>query len=217
VSQWSWNDLPGRLIVVSGLSGSGKSTLVRQLLAHDELKVRLSVSATTRPARPNECDGRDYFFMDREAFETARKRGEFLESAEVYGNQYGTPILTVRQALAEGWCVILEIDVQGALLARQRVPAALLIFIDVPSLEVLEARLRSRATDNEATIQKRLATSRWELEQAAHYDVRVLNDSLERAEHDLVSILIQHGCRRPGPHPQAGNSPAASGPGASAG
>ena len=110
-----WDRLPGRLVVVSGPSGSGKSTLVRRVLARPEVAVRLSVSATTRAPRPGEEPGRDYFFLSREAFEEARDRGEFLERAEVHGNLYGTPAGPVRADLEAGRCVLLEIDVQGAL------------------------------------------------------------------------------------------------------
>jgi guanylate kinase len=199
VPEERWDDLPGRLIVVSGPSGSGKSTLVRRVVARPEIRARLSVSATTRPIRPGEQEGRDYFFLSRPAFESARDRGEFLEWAQVYGNLYGTPAGPVHDALADGWCVVLEIDVQGALQVRKRVPSALLVFIDVPSLEVLEARLRARATDDEATIRRRLANARAELEQASLYDLRVINDDLDRAEQELATIVMQHGCRTPVP------------------
>jgi guanylate kinase len=207
--------LSGRLVVVSGPSGSGKSTLLRRVVARPELRVRLSVSATTRPARPGERHAEDYFFLTREAFEQARDRGEFLEWAEVHGNCYGTPAAPVREALEAGWCVILEIDVQGAMQVRQRVPAAFLVFIDVPSFEALETRLRARATDDEATIQRRLATARWEIEQAGHYDDRVLNGELDQAENDLVSVLVQHGCQRE--RLPCTNTPATLGPGAQGG
>lgn len=198
-------NMPGRLIVVSGPSGSGKSTLVRRLLRHSELKLRLSVSATTRKPRPGEVHGKDYYFLTRPEFEAGRHRGEFLEWAEVHGNLYGTPLEPVRQSLQDGWCVILEIDVQGALLVRKSLPDALLIFIDVPGIAALEARLRARATDDEATIVRRLEAARRELEQADHYDVRVLNETLDQAETDLVALLIQHGCQAGGP--AAGRAP----------
>lgn len=189
-----WAQLPGRLIVVSGPSGSGKSTLVQRALGRPEVRARLSVSATTRKARPGELHGREYLFVSREAFEEERARGQFLESAEVHGNLYGTPSGPVRAALATGDCVLLEIDVQGALLVRQRVPSAFLVFINVPSFAELEARLRSRATDDESTIARRLAAARWELEQAPRYDCQVMNRDLDQAVDDLVALLVQHGC-----------------------
>jgi guanylate kinase len=189
-----WSTLPGRLIVVSGPSGSGKSTLVRRALGRPGVRARLSVSATTRPPRPGEEAGRDYFFLSRESFEEGRAQGDFLESAEVHGHLYGTPAEPVHQALAAGECVLLEIDVQGALLVRRRVPAAVLAFVNVPSFAELEARLRARATDSEATIQRRLANARRELEQASLYDHQLMNHEIDRAVDDLVALLIQHGC-----------------------
>ena len=189
-----WDDLPGRLVVVSGPSGSGKSTLVRRVLARPEVGARLSISATTRAPRPGEEPGRDYFFLSREAFEEARARGEFLETAEVHGNLYGTPAGPVRADLEAGRCVLLEIDVQGALIVRERVPSALLIFIHAPSLTELEGRLRARATDDEATITRRLVNARRELEETKRYDKHVMNENLDQAVEDFVMLLIQNGC-----------------------
>ena len=189
-----WDDLPGRLVVVSGPSGSGKSTLVRRVLARPEVRARLSISATTRAPRPGEESGRDYFFLSREGFEDARARGEFLETAEVHGNLYGTPAGPVRADLEAGRCVLLEIDVQGGLIVRERVPSALLVFIHAPSLDELEGRLRSRATEDEATIARRLANARRELEQTTRYDKQVINANLDRAVEDFVTLLIHHGC-----------------------
>ena len=189
-----WEKLPGRLIVVSGASGSGKSTLVRLALRRPEVKARLSISATTRAPRPGEENGREYFFLSRPEFEAQRERGQFLESAEVHGNLYGTPAAPVRERLARGECVILEIDVQGALLVKERVPSALLIFVNVPSFAILESRLRDRATDSEETIARRLANARWELEQVHRYDFQLMNSELDQAVDDLVALLVQHGC-----------------------
>lgn len=189
-----WADLAGRLMVVSGASGSGKSTLVRRALEHQGVRARLSVSATTRKARAGEVEGREYFFLTREAFERQRAQGQFLEDAEVHGNLYGTPAGPVRDSLERGECVLLEIDVQGALLVRERVPSAVLVFVNVPSFDILESRLRSRATDDEATIARRLTNARWESEQAGLYDHQIMNLDLDRAVDDLVSLLIRHGC-----------------------
>jgi len=189
-----WETLPGRLIVVSGPSGSGKSTLVRLALGRPDVRVRLSISATTRAPRTGEEHGKAYYFMGREDFTAQRERGEFLESAEVHGHLYGTPAGPVRESLARGECVLLEIDVQGALLVRERVPSALLVFVNVPSFEVLESRLRARATDSEETIARRLANARWEVDQAHRYDFSVMNSDLERAVDDLVALFVQHGC-----------------------
>ncbi len=184
----------GRLVVISGPSGSGKSTLVRRLLVRPELRLTVSVSATTRDPRPGEVPGRDYLFLTPEEFEEIKVRGELLESALVHGQHYGTPARPVRQAIDQGLCVALVIDVQGGFQVRTRAPDALLIFIQVPSLEVLEARLRARGTDSDATIQRRLNTARRELELASQYDLEVVNDDLDRAVEQLAAILSQNGC-----------------------
>ncbi len=187
-----WSELAGRLIVISGPSGSGKSTLVERLVARPDLRLVVSVSVTTRQPRPGEQADRAYVFLTREQFESIR--GGLLESAEVHGHFYGTPAEPVRQAMAEGNCVLLVIDVQGGFQVRRRVPNALLIFVQPPSLQGLETRLRDRATDDEAAIERRLAGARRELEAAAGYDVHVINDELDRAVEELASILSQNGC-----------------------
>ena len=184
----------GRLVVISGPSGSGKSTLVRRLLARTDLRLSVSVSATTRSPRSGEVPGRDYVFVTPDEFDQMRARGELLESARVHGHLYGTPVQKVSAAMSRGLCVALVIDVQGGFQVRERVPDALLVFIQIPSLEVLEHRLRARGTDDEATIERRLAAARRELEQAFRYDVQVINDELDRAVEELASILIQNGC-----------------------
>jgi guanylate kinase len=192
--QTDWSQLPGRLVVISGASGSGKSTLVQRLLARPELRLLRSVSATTRKPRTGEQPGRDYFFVTTAEFN--RARGELLEHATVHDHFYGTPAEPVRRAMAQGTCVLLVIDVQGGFQVRQKVPGALLIFIQAPSLDVLETRLRMRGTDDAATIERRLANARRELEMAEAYDVHVINDEIERAVEELVSILKQSGCAK---------------------
>jgi guanylate kinase len=187
-----WSNLPGRLVVISGPSGSGKSTLVRRLLARPELRLVVSVSVTTRPKRPGERRDRDYHFVTREEFDAMR--GQLLESAEVHGQLYGTPAEPVKQALAQGTCVLLVIDVQGGFQIREKVKGALLIFIQPPSLSDLEGRLRARGTDSEAAIVTRLTEARRELEMALSYDAIVVNDELDRAVGELASILMRSGC-----------------------
>ncbi len=150
------------------------------------------MSATTRAPRAGEVPGRDYLFLTPAEFEAIR--GDLLESAVVHDHHYGTPAGPVKQAIAHGFCVVLVIDVQGALQVRKKVPDALLIFIQVPSLDVLEGRLRARGTDSPATIERRLATARRELELAPLYDAHVVNDDLDHAVEQLASILSQNGC-----------------------
>jgi guanylate kinase len=185
-------DLPGRLVVLSGPSGSGKSTLAQRLLALPGLRLKVSISATTRAPRPGEEPGRDYYFVSKEQFE--QMRDGLLESAQVHGNLYGTPQGPVREAMAAGTCVLLVIDVQGGVQVRERVPGALLVFVKSPDFLTLEARLRARGTDDERTIERRLAGARRELELASSYDVQVINDDLERAVGDLAAILTRNGC-----------------------
>jgi guanylate kinase len=192
VQEVDWANLPGRLIVLSGPSGSGKSTLVQRLLARPGLRLEVSISATTRPPRAGEISGRHYVFLSAQEFETIRD--QLLESAEVHGHSYGTPAGPVRKALAQGTCVILVIDVQGGIQVREKVPGALLIFVRAPALDVLEQRLRARGTDDEATIQRRLANARRELELAKCYDVHLVNDDLERSVDKLATILVQNHC-----------------------
>jgi len=192
VQEVDWTNLPGRLIVLSGPSGSGKSTLVQRLLERPGLRLEVSISATTRPPRAGELSGRHYVFLSAQEFENIRD--QLLESAEVHAHSYGTPSEPVRKALAQGTCVILVIDVQGGIQVREKVPSALLIFVRAPGLEVLEQRLRARGTDDEATIQRRLANARRELELAKCYDVHLVNDDLERSVDELAAILVQNHC-----------------------
>ena len=205
VSEADGSKSPGRLIVISGPSGSGKSTLVNRLLdEHPELPLRRSISATTRAPRPGERNGVDYDFVTPEEFEA--HRDDLLEHAVVHGHLYGTPAGPIRRMLAQGFSVILVIDVQGAFQIREKVPDALLIFIQVPGEAELEARLRARGTDAEATIQRRLVNARAEIALAGKYDHQVLNDDLDRAVAELVSILSRnhhdHESRtRTGTHP----------------
>lgn len=190
-----WGNLPGKLFVVSGPSGVGKSTLTRRLVRFPGIRARLSVSATTRAPRPGERDGVDYFFVTPEEFKAIRDRDELLEWAEVHGHSYGTPAGPVHALLAQGICALLVIDVQGGLQIRSRVPDAELVFIHAPSMEVLEARLRARGTDDEAAIQRRLADARREIDLAkTHYSYQVINQDLDEAMAALVQVLMQHGC-----------------------
>ena len=173
---------------MSGPSGVGKGTLV-SLLRERHPRLGLTVSATTRGPRPEEKDGVSYHFLSEEEFERRVEAGEFLEWAWVHGHRYGTLRSEVDRQLAEGRSVILEIDVQGGMNVRAAHPDAVLVFIEPPSMEELERRLRGRGTEDEASVERRLANARGEMGRAAEYDARVVNDDLERAVGELARVI----------------------------
>ncbi|GIW81861.1 MAG: guanylate kinase [Gemmatales bacterium] len=185
----------GPLFIVSGPSGSGKSTALRRLLSQTNLPLKLAVSATTRPPRPGELDGVDYYFWSRDRFERELAKDSFLEWAEVFGNYYGTLRSEVEPAREQGQGVILEIDVNGARQVRQRCPDAVSIFLRAPSLETYKERLEARGTENEETIQRRLARIQTELQCASEYDYQVINDDLQ-ATVDRLAEMVQQGFER---------------------
>jgi guanylate kinase len=174
--------------VIAGPSGVGKGTIVQQVLARLP-RLRLSVSATTRPPRPNEQDGVDYLFVSEDEFARLARTGALLEWAEVFGHRYGTPVREVQRALDAGHDVVLEIDVQGAHQVRERMPSALLILLAPPSMEELERRLRSRATEDAEDLARRLEKVTWELQQESWFDHVVVNDDVDRATDEVVAIL----------------------------
>jgi guanylate kinase len=188
------NELKGLLVVISAPSGTGKTTLTHMLLKEFP-NMEFSVSYTTRPPRPGEVNGKDYFFVDRETFERMIEEGDFLEWAEVYGNLYGTSKSQVLKALNEGKDIILDIDTQGALQVKKNFPEAVLIFVLPPSLSELERRLRRRGTDDEETIERRLRVAREEIKRAPLYDYIVVNDVLEIAFENLKSIIRAEKCK----------------------
>lgn len=174
--------------MLSGPSGAGKGTLVKRVLQRIP-DAWVSVSATTRQPRPGEADGKDYFFLDQPRFDELVAQNGFLEWAHVHGNSYGTLRSRVQERIDEGTQVILEIDVQGAFQVKKAMPEAHLIFIEPPSLDELERRLRGRGTETEEVICKRMKTAEVELAQKMEYDVQVINDELERATDELVSYI----------------------------
>lgn len=155
--------------------------------------IGLSVSCTTRPIRPSEKDGVDYAFISDAEFTAMRDRGEFLESAEVYGNSYGTPRGPIEAVLARGRSVIAEIDVQGAAAVKRALPGSVLIFIEAPSLDELFKRLRGRGTEDAETLSKRLKASYEEIKAKGLYDHIVVNDDVGRATDEVVRIIEAHG------------------------
>lgn len=177
-----------RLFVISGPSGAGKGTLLAKL-RKQRPDLGLTVSATTRSPRPGEVDGTSYYFLSDEEFRRRIAAGEFVEWAEVHGHLYGTLVSEVKRLLAKGHSLVLEIDVQGALNVRKVYPDAVLVFIEPPSLQVLEERLRGRGTEDEASIELRLKNARHEMELADQYDARIVNDTVDRAAQELGSVM----------------------------
>ena len=179
----------GKLFVISGSSGVGKGTVIKEFLKRNK-DFKLSVSCTTRVPREGEVHGENYFFLTHEEFKSCIEKGEFLEWAEFSGNMYGTKRPYVDEKLAMGKNLILEIDTQGALNVKKIMPEATLIFILPPSFEELEARLRGRHTETEEAIQKRLQSTKLEMENSKNFDYQVVNDSVEKAVKRLEEIML---------------------------
>ena len=180
--------MTNRLFVISGPSGAGKGTLVKGLMSVRK-DLWLSVSATTRLPRPGEVDGETYFFLSREEFDRRIEAGDFLEWADVHGNRYGTLRSAVEERLESGFSVILEIDVQGALIVQDSYPEACLIFIKPPSFEELRNRLIGRGTESEEQVELRLANAKMEMELEDCYNYSVINDEIDLAVSELNSIV----------------------------
>jgi guanylate kinase len=182
----------GKLFVIAAPSGAGKTSLVRALILRLPA-LRFSISYTTRKRRPNEQDGRDYFFVDMPRFERMAAAGEFLEHARVFDNCYGTSRAQVEQLLAGGDNVLLEIDWQGAQQIRRTMPECQTIFVLPPSRAALEQRLRGRGTDSDEVIARRLRDSIADMSHWNEFDYVVINDDFERATADLEAIIAGHG------------------------
>lgn len=178
----------GNLFVISGPSGAGKGTLVSRIMERVP-DAWLSISVTTRDSREGEIDGVHYLFFDDARFDELAAQDGFLEWAQVHDHKYGTPAQLVREHLDAGCQVILEIDVQGAFQVRERVPEAHLVFIEPPSLEELERRLRSRGTEDEESIALRMSNAKLEMSRKMEYDIRFVNDNLDECTDELVSYI----------------------------
>jgi guanylate kinase len=185
---------PPPVLIVSGPSGSGKSTLVQKIL---ELPgTMLAVSCTTRAPRVTEKQGKWYNFVSEPEFQQMVARGEFLEHAQVFGkNLYGTPKKWLEEARAQGKDLVLEIDVQGALQVKEKMPDAVAIFVVPPSREDLERRIRERGQDSEEDIRRRLERARQEMSNYRRYDFVIINDDLERAGREVQAIVLGGRCR----------------------
>ena len=187
-------EFPGLLLVLSGPSGVGKSTLVRSLVGtHNNFY--FSISATTRPPRIGEKDAVHYHFLTRQAFLAELDDNAFLEHAEYGSHLYGTPKAPVFNRLRAGDCVLMDIDVQGAMQVKMHLPEAVLIFVSPPDFSELERRLRGRATEKEPVIARRLSIAEEELSAIARFDYFIVNDKLESALTDINAIIRAENCR----------------------
>lgn len=183
----------GMLIVLSGPSGVGKGTVRKELVKNAKVKFDYSVSMTTRNMRPGEVDGVDYYFASKDDFENEIKNGGMLEYAKYVDNYYGTPLKYVQEKLDRGIDVLLEIEVKGAMQVRDKMPDGVFIFLTPPDLASLRERISHRGTEDEETINKRIATAKEEIELMSHYDYAVVNDEIEVAASKIEDIIrIEH-------------------------
>ena len=180
--------MTGSLFIVCAASGTGKTSLVKELLKADP-GIKLSVSYTTRQPRPGDVNGREYHFVSTQKFEQMLERGEFLESAQVHGNYYGTSQRWIAAQRDSGSDILLEIDWQGAAQVRKLIPDCVCIFILPPSLEALTARLNNRAQDRPEVIARRLAAAREEISHFTEFDYVIINDKFDAAVRDLTTIV----------------------------
>ena len=179
----------GLLIVFSGPSGVGKGTVRQEIFSTPDHKFEYSVSITTRAQRPGEVDGKDYFFRSREEFEELIRNGQMLEYAEYVGNYYGTPLTYVNETLDKGIDVFLEIEVQGALQVKKKVPDAVFIFLTPPDLNELQERLVGRGTDSEEVIAQRIERAREEIALMSEYDYAIVNDEVPLAAERVKRVI----------------------------
>ena len=187
--------MSGLLFVITAPSGAGKTSLIDALLKEDA-GLRLSISYTTRPPRPGEQNGREYHFVDNATFDAMSAAGEFLESAQVHGNRYGTSRRVVRELLAGGDDLILEIDWQGARQVRREFPGCIGIFILPPSVEELERRMRTRGQDSDAVIGLRLANAREELGHSREFEYAIINKDFDEARQKVAEVIRSERARK---------------------
>ena len=188
------NDRKGKLIVLSGPSGSGKSTVISRLFELRD-KLYFSISATTRKPRPGETHGVEYFFISHEEFLKMIENDELLEHAEYVGNFYGTPRAVIEEKLCAGIDVILDIETQGAMQVKEKMPECVTVFLIPPKFSELSKRLHSRSTESEETIAGRLDTAKREYARAKGYDYIVINDVVDDAARELEAIITAEKCR----------------------
>ncbi len=187
--------MQGNIFIVCAPSGAGKTSLVKALLASNQ-PIKVSVSYTSRPPRSREVEGRDYHFVSRETFLSMAQHGDFIESAEVYGNLYGTSQSWIASEIASGRDILLEIDWQGAQQVRRKFPASIGIFILPPSLEALKYRLQGRAQDSVEVIAKRLQAAQADIAHVVEFDYVIINDVLDDALRQLQAIIVAESSRR---------------------
>lgn len=185
----------GLLFILSGPSGVGKGTVRKAIFDQDGNDLKYSVSMTTRKSREGEVDGVDYFFRTREEFETLIDTGKMLEHAEYVGNYYGTPLNYVEAMLDNGHDVFLEIEVQGALKVKEKVPEGIFIFLTPPDLKELKSRIIGRGTDSIEVIEERMEKAKEEIEMMSHYDYAVVNDKIENAVANIQAIIASEHCK----------------------
>ena len=178
----------GILFIITGPSGAGKTSILKRVMKEVE-NLEFSVSYTTRPRRPGEVDGRDYFFVDEKRFKKMVEEGEFLEWAIVHGYYYGTSKKFIDERLEKNGDLLLDIDVQGALNVKRMDLDIVSVFIAPPSLEDLERRLRKRGTDSEYDLKRRLEDAKWELSKISEFEYLIVNDFLEKSVEKLKSII----------------------------